>query len=281
MALTSSSIKRLKSTPCYGSTLHKVSGFARTREGGFRQAGHLLQVSLRERGFGGNGIVWCTRCGAYGEKVARCVLRRCRGVASRTGKWVIGKFEKNQHPIDGGRLRRPFAYLPAGVPAEVEGRKRPRDKSEAGGPPRQDGACEEEETPRGTGGDVGRGAVAQGPEVWEVEQEREEMWEGIGGLEAFEEPPTLEQIEEAERGGRSISGCGEVATGGTRVRVRPVGEAMGAGRGAGPAEAEIPAPVGQRKRTRAGEEATAVVEDKVAEGQAGSARSAKRSRFRF
>ena len=85
-------------------------------------------------------------------------------MASRTGKWVVGKFEKNQHPIDGGRLRRPFAYLPAGVPAEVEGRKRPRDKSEAGGPPRQDGACEEEETPRGTGGDVGKGAVAQGPE---------------------------------------------------------------------------------------------------------------------
>ena len=62
--------------------------------------------------------MWCLRCGAYGEKVVRGLVRRCRGVATRTGKWVIGKFGKNVHPIDGRKPRRPFPYLPLGTREE-------------------------------------------------------------------------------------------------------------------------------------------------------------------
>ena len=71
MARTVASMKRMKAAPCLGSTVHRASAYARTKGGEFKEEGHLLNVSypmgIKEK----EGIVWCARCGAYGEKAAR------------------------------------------------------------------------------------------------------------------------------------------------------------------------------------------------------------------
>ena len=246
VAKTRLSMRRLRALPCFGSLLHKATNFARTRNGGFKEGGHLLQVSRREKGSGGGQIVWCVRCGAYGEKVARGLLKRCKGTATRTGKWVIKKFEKNRHPIDGGRLKRAVAYLPneEGQENTGEGGTRVTGGGERSGPGepstgRQEaterrlggesygawptetareelqiiGGEREVHPPGDTSGEGGTTAPVQGPSDWLIEQEREAMFgpERLGV--AFEEPPdeaTSVVTSEKDTGNSSREGRGGV-----------------------------------------------------------------------
>ena len=114
----------------------------------------MLRISRPVGGRGKRGIVWCCRCGAYGEKMARGLLKKCKGTASRTGRWVMNKFASNRHPIDGRRLCTSVAYLP-----EV-GQGKAEDSREVGGEERRgrrrEGAGREEVAQRMGGRGIAR-----------------------------------------------------------------------------------------------------------------------------
>ena len=203
-AATEASRRRLKALPCLGSTIHRASAFARTLGGDFKEGGHLLCISAPTGVNTGDGIVWCTRCGAYGEKVARGLLRRCKGYPTRMGKWVIGKFGKNKHPVDGRVLLRAIPYLPIG------GREahREEDAVEGGG----HGGSAAVEWQEWSGGEIGGddprpngrgiGARPRGPDDWEdqidIAEKGEEEQRRVTTMEG---PPPIEEATAAVRGG--------------------------------------------------------------------------------
>ena len=71
-------------------------------------------------------------------------MKPCKGVASRTGRWIMKKFAYNKHPVDGRRLRASVPYLPevkgsavgeagteGGSRGEVQGGQGQREGAEA------------------------------------------------------------------------------------------------------------------------------------------------------
>ena len=112
VATTAYSKKRFKATACFGSVIHRASAFGRTKGGQFMKDGHLLNVAYPMGAGSKVGIVWCARCGSYGEKAARGLLRKCRGWASRAGQRVIKKFRSDKHPVDGRVLKKSSQYFP-------------------------------------------------------------------------------------------------------------------------------------------------------------------------
>ena len=187
-ALTVAAKRRLKSLPCWGPIAHRVAAYARKRGRHEQAIGHLLCISFPVLGIADEAVIWCKICGAYAEKVARNLLRRCPGVPSKAGEAAIARLQGRWHPKQQKRLEEPIPYFPEGRGAGggesvevVVGVVRERDLFEEGQEAEESAVQElqdeEYEEPRQATGSAGDGGEVGGQTGGNVETGVQEVYQ--------------------------------------------------------------------------------------------------------
>ena len=180
--------RRLKSLPCWGPIAHRVAAYARKRGRHEQAIGHLLCISFPVLGIADEAVIWCKICGAYAEKVARNLLRRCPGVPSKAGEAAIARLQGRWHPKQQKRLEEPIPYFPEGRDAgggeSVEGvvgvvgeRDLFEEGQEAEESAVQELQVEEYEEPRQATGSAGDGGEVGGQPGGNVETGVQEVYQ--------------------------------------------------------------------------------------------------------